>query len=359
VNAQGGSTASAPGQTSSQPKTGKSGFAYQPTGRMFVAHGEAGRTPPFDSGALVDLEPFELHPAAAVLSYGVSCFEGLKAFRQPDGRVALFRPERNAARLIRSAQALGLPEPPVELFLRACTEVTRTCIDEVPHSGQGSLYLRPILFGVEPILGVSAGRFARFHVFASPVGNYFAGHPEGIGRGLKLRVQEGARVPPGALGNAKCAANYAATLRARRAVHEAGDDEALYLDCVTHRDVEESASSNVFAVTKDGRLVTPALSGTILPGITRESLLAIAREDMKLVVEERTLPLAEVLESAAEFFLCGTAVVVGPVASIHHDGKVHKLPNMPGPVTLEIRRRLVEIQEGRAPDRRAWLHKVG
>jgi branched-chain amino acid aminotransferase len=354
VDAQAGSTVSTPGQAS---KT-KSGFAYQPTGRMFVAHGDLAKTPQFDAGGLVELESFELHPAAAVLSYGVSSFEGLKAFRQPDGAVALFRPDRNAARLRNSAEALGLPQPPAELFLRACEEVTRSCLDEVPPTGQGSLYLRPILFGIEPLLGVAAGKVARFHVFGSPVGNYCAGHPDGLGRGLKLRVQEGARVPPGALGNAKCAANYASTLKARRAVHEAGDDEALYLDCQTHRNVEESASSNVFAVLKNGRLVTPALSGTILPGITRDSILTIAREDMKLAVEERTITLAEVVDQAEEFFLCGTAVVVGPVASINDRGKLHKLPKAPGPVSLEIRRRLVEIQEGRVPDRRGWQRRV-
>jgi branched-chain amino acid aminotransferase len=354
VDAQAGSTVSTPGQSS---KT-KSGFAYQPTGRMFVANGDLSRDPAFDQGGLVELESFELHPAAAVLSYGVSCFEGLKAFRQPDGRIALFRPDRNAARLRSSAEALGLPQVPTELFLRGCDEVTRSCLDEVPPCGQGSLYLRPILFGIEPLLGVAAGRIARFHAFGSPVGNYFAGHPDGLGRGLKLRVQEGARVPPGALGNAKCAANYASTLRARRAVHEAGDDEALYLDCQTHRNVEESASANVFAVLKDGRLVTPPLSGTILPGITRDSLLTIGREEMKLVVEERAITLAEVVDAADEFFLCGTAVVVGPVASINDRGKVHKLPKAPGPVALELRRRLVEIQEGRVPDRRGWLRSV-
>jgi branched-chain amino acid aminotransferase len=359
VNGHLGSTISSAGQTSSPSKTVKSGFQYQPTGRMFVAHADLGRTPPFEPGGLVDLDAFELHPAAAVLSYGVSCFEGLKAFRQPNGAVALFRPDRNAQRLMNSAEALGLPPPPAELFLRACTEVTRSCLDEVPQLGQGSLYLRPILFGIEPLLGVAAGKLARFHAFASPVGNYFAGHPAGLTRGLKLRVQEGARVPPGGLGNAKCAANYAATLRARRAVHDAGDDEALYLDSQTHSFLEESASSNVFAVLKDGRLVTPALSSTILPGITRESLLTVAREDMGLVVEERPIRLTEVLDSAAEFFLCGTAVVVGPVASINHEGRVHRLPNAPGPVTLELRRRLVEIQEGRSPDRRGWLYPVG
>jgi branched-chain amino acid aminotransferase len=325
---------------------------------MFVANGELGRTPAFDQGSLVPLESFELHPAAAVLSYGVSCFEGLKAFRQPDGGVALFRPERNAARLRNSAEALGLPQPPVELFLRACEEVTRSSIDDVPAAGHGSLYLRPILFGTEPLLGVASGKLARFHVFASPVGNYFAGHPAGLGRGLKVRVQEGARVPPGALGNAKCAANYASTLRARRAVHEAGDDEALYLDCQQHRKLEECASANVFAVLKDGTLVTPALSGTILPGITRESIITIAREDVKMRVEERNISLAEVFDSAAEFFLCGTAVVIGPVASINDRGTVHKLPGAPGPVALDLRRRLVDIQEGRSPDKRGWMRRV-
>ena len=352
-----GAAVSSPGQA--KPQSTKPGFAYEPAGRLFVADGELGRTPVFEDGGLVDVGPFELHPAAAVLSYGVSCFEGLKAFRQPDGGVALFRPDRNAARLINSADALGLPAPPAELFLRACDEVTRSCLDEVPASGQGSLYLRPILFGTEPILGVAAGKFARFHVFGSPVGNYFAGHPDGLGRGLKLRVQEGARVPPGALGNAKCAANYASTLKARRAVHEAGDDEALYLDSQRHEDIEESASANAFVVLKDGRLVTPALSGTILPGITRDSLITIAREDVGLRVEERAITLAEVFDSAAEFFLCGTAVVVGPVASINQRGAVHKLPAVPGPVALDLRRRLVEIQEGRAPDPRGWLRRIG
>src|SRR4029079_7070126 len=129
-------------------------------------------------------------------------------------------------------------------------------------------------------------------------------------------------------------------------------------DCHLHQNVEESASANAFAVLKDGRLVTPALSGTILPGITRDSILTIAREDLKMAVEERVITLAEVLDSAAEFFLCGTAVVIGPVASINDRGTVHKLPSAPGPVALDLRRRLVEIQEGRAPDRRGWLKRV-
>ena len=136
----------------------------------------------------------------------------------------------------------------------------------MPPRGQGRSTCGPILFGIEPLLGVAAGKLARFHVFASPVGNYFAGHPAGLGRGLKLRVQEGARVPPGALGNAKCAANYASTLKARRAVHEAGDDEALYLDCQTHTNLEESASSNVFVVLKNGKPRDSRAFGTILPG---------------------------------------------------------------------------------------------
>ena len=156
-----GAAVSSSGQA--KPQSTKPGFAYEPAGRLFVADGELGRTPVFEDGGLVDVGPFELHPAAAVLSYGVSCFEGLKAFRQPDGGVALFRPDRNAARLVNSADALGLPAPPAELFLRACDEVTRSCLDEVPASGQGSLYLRPILFGTEP-----ASRRRRREVRAVP-----------------------------------------------------------------------------------------------------------------------------------------------------------------------------------------------
>ncbi len=334
------------------------GFTFQPSGRMFVAHGDAGRTPAFDEGALVDVASFLLHPAAAVLSYGVSCFEGLKAFRQPDESVALFRPDRNAERLRNSCEVLGLAAPTVEMFLRACREVTRSCLADVPPSVEGSLYLRPIAFGVEPILGVSAGRHCRFHVFASPVGNYFSNQPNETPRGLRVRVQEGARVPPGGLGNAKCSANYASTLRARRLVHEAGDDEALYLDARQHANIEESASSNVFAIMKNGTVVTPPLSGTILPGVTRDSIITVARDDMKLKVEERDLPLAEVLSNGSELFLCGTAVVVGPVASIFHDGSYRDLPRGGFPVSTEIRRRLQAIQLGAVKDTRGWVQKV-
>lgn len=335
-----------------------SGFTFAPTGKLFVANGKASGQPIYEEGRLEDMATFALHPAAAVLSYGVACFEGLKVFRQPDGAIAIFRPEKNAARLRLSADALSMPGVPDATFLRACDEVTRSCADSVPEPGHGSLYLRPLLFGTEPILGVSAGSEYRFHVFGSPVGNYFAGHDSGTVSGLRLRVQEGARVAPGGLGYAKCSANYASTLRARRAVAEAGDHEALYLDAQTHSFIEETAGSNVFAVMKDGRVVTPALSGTILSGVTRDSLIAIARDDLRLTVEERPLTLTEVLENADEFFVCGTAVVVGPVAKIHALNRYHDLPKPVGPVAMELRKRLIDIQEGRAADHRGWMHHV-
>ncbi|HYC76514.1 MAG TPA: branched-chain-amino-acid transaminase [Planctomycetota bacterium] len=334
------------------------GFSFAPVGKLFVAEGRAGASPVFNAGRMESVEAFPLQPAAAVLSYGVACFEGLKAFRHADGSVHLFRPHDNGDRLVASGEALGLPVPPRETFVRACVEVTRSCAHDVPEYQRGSLYLRPILFGTEPLLGVSSGAEARFHVFGSPVGNYFDGHPDGGASGLRLRIQPGARVPHGGMGAFKLSANYASTLKARREVAAAGDHEALYLDARRSELVEETAGSNVMCVMRDGTLVTPSLNGSILPGITRKSLLQIAREDMKLKVEERDLPIAEVLAQGDEFFVCGTAVVVGPVAQIHHAGRTHRLPKIPGPITMELRRRLVGLQEGRDKDARGWLLRV-
>jgi branched-chain amino acid aminotransferase len=336
------------------------GFTFSPAGKMFVAEGAAQRTPVFDAGRIESVENFGLHPAASVLSYGASCFEGLKAYRHPDGSVHLFRPDENGKRLRRSGEALGLPVPSVEMFVEACLAVVRGALAEVPEHGRGTLYLRPILFGTEPLLGVSAGSKSRFHVFGSPVGNYFDGHPDGGASGLRLRVRPGARVPYGGVGAFKFAANYASTLMARREVAAAGDHEALYLDSRGRGHVEETASSNVACVLKDGTLVTPSLEhGTILPGITRMSLLHLAK-DMGLKVEERDLDLKkDVFENGREFFVMGTAVVVGPVASIWYEGEARRLPDVPGKTTMELRRRLVDIQEGRAPDKFGWLVRVG
>lgn len=341
------------------------GFSFSPVGKLFVAEGRTGASPPFPGGRLEAVEDFALHPAAAVLSYGVACFEGLKVFRHADGSLWMFRPDENGKRLQRSGEALGLPVPSVEQFVAACRDVARSAAADVPEYRRGSLYLRPILFGTEPILGVAAGQTARFHVFGSPVGNYFDGHPDGGASGLRLRIQEGARVPYKGMGRYKLSANYASTLLARRSVAAAGDHEALYLDARGRGLVEETAGSNVMCVLKDGTLVTPALTDdTILPGVTRMSLLEVAREDLKLKVEERALPIEEVLSEAREFMVCGTAVVVGPVASIWYrrpnesDGRAYRLPQVPGEITLELRRRLTDLQEGRESDRRSRLVRV-
>jgi branched-chain amino acid aminotransferase len=341
------------------------GFSFSPVGSLYVSEGVAGRTPAFDTGRLVPIESFALHPAAAVLSYGVACFEGLKVFRHADGSLHLFRPKENALRLRRSGEALGLPVPSVEQCLQSFLDVAKSAAADAPEYQRGSLYLRPILFGTEPILGVAAGHTARYHAFASPVGNYFDGHPDGGASGLRLRVQEGARVPYKGAGCFKLSANYASTLFARRQVAAAGDHEALYLDARGKGHVEETAGSNVMCVLKNGTLVTPSLEhDTILPGVTRMSLLQLAREDLGLKVEERDLPIEEVLAEGREFMVCGTAVVVGPVASIWHrragetEGRAHRLPQVPGETTMRLKKRLVDIQEGREPDRRGWLVPV-
>lgn len=341
------------------------GFSFSPVGKLYIAEGRTGRSPEYLPGRLEAVENFALHPAAAVLSYGVACFEGLKVFRHADGSTWLFRADENGKRLQRSGEALGLPVPTVEMFLEACHAVAKSCQADVPEYQRGSLYLRPILFGTEPILGVAAGVDSRFHVFGSPVGNYFDGHPDGGASGLRLRIQEGARVPYKGMGRHKLSANYASTLFARRAVAAAGDHEALYLDARGLGNIEETAGSNVACVLKNGTLVTPSLANdTILPGVTRMSLLRIAKEDLGLKVEERDLPIEEVLSEGREFFVMGTAVVVGPVASLWYrrpsetDGKAYRLPQVPGEVTMQLRRRLVDLQEGRLADTRGWMTRV-
>ena len=306
------------------------------------------------------LEAFSVHPGSSVLHYGQEVFEGLKALRQVDGRVALFRPDRNARRFAGSARRLALPELGEQDFVDAVTALVRADEAWVPPYGRGwSLYLRPFLFASEVFLGVRAAERATFCVIASPAASYFA-----AGAAITLWVStEYSRAAPGGTGAAKCGGNYAGGLLAQRDAREHGCDQVLFLDAAEHRWVEEAGTMNLFVVTADGELVTPPL-GTILDGVTRESLLALATEhDLRPV--ERPLALEELQVGCAsgavtEVFAAGTAAALTPVAELRGDGfTVTVGDGHPGKRTLALRQHLLDIQTGRVPGPDGWVRLVG
>ncbi|MDP9101303.1 MAG: branched-chain amino acid aminotransferase [Actinomycetota bacterium] len=305
--------------------------------------------------------PVTVDPASVVLHYGQTVFEGLKAYRQPDGGVALFRPERNAARIDASCRRLALPELPRGMFVEACELLVRTDAAWVPEAEGSSLYLRPFMFADEVGLGVRPSDSARFLVIASPAGNYFSGPLRPVSLWLS---QEYVRAAPGGTGAAKCGGNYAASLVAQQEAIANGCDQVVFLDAVEHRWVEELGGMNLFFVQDDGTLVTPELTGTILEGITRDSLVTLAR-DLGHRVEERRVDVDEWRKGVAdgrivEVFACGTAAVVTPVGALRWpDGEAVAGAGEPGPVTMRLRQALLDIQYGRAADPHGWVHPVG
>ncbi len=306
----------------------------------------------------------EVEPSAKVLHYGQAIFEGLKAYHQPDGGVALFRPDRNAARLQRSAARMAMPALPQELFLTAVEALVRQDRDWVPTQPEQSLYLRPFMIATESGLGVQqpAGEYL-FCVIASPAGAYF---PRGVAPVKVWLSTEYSRAAPGGTGEAKCAGNYAASFLAQQQATQAGCDQVVWLDALHHRLVEEMGGMNLFFVYGSGahaRLVTPALTGTLLPGITRESLLQLGA-DLGYAVEEGSISVEQWREGCAsgqisEVFACGTAAVitpVGEVASSHGGWLVGD--GQPGPVTRQLREAVLALQYGSAADPHGWMHPV-
>ena len=303
--------------------------------------------------------PIALDPAASVLHYAQEIFEGLKAYRFETGEIALFRPEANAARFNASARRLAMPEIPEALFVEAVTQLVRADRDWFPTVEGGSLYLRPFMFASEAFLGVRPSKQYRFLVIASPAGNYFkSGAPA-----VSLWVSEYSRAAPGGTGAAKCGGNYAASLVPTAEAFARGHDQVLFLDAVERQWIEELGGMNLFFVFADGSLITPPLSGTILPGITRESLLALARDEGLAVREERySLDQWHAdADSGAlvETFACGTAAVVTPVGKVtSSDGEFVIGNGGPGQTTQKLRQRLVAIQRGEAPDPHGWVHRI-
>src|SRR5450759_1421197 len=294
--------------------------------------------------------PLSLDPSAAVLHYAQEIFEGMKAYRHADGSVWSFRPEANAARFARSARRLALPPLAEDAFVASVEALVRADVDWVPTGGETSLYLRPFMFASESFLGVRPAQEVTYVVIASPAGPYFAGGLKPVSIWLSTSYT---RAAPGGTGAAKAGGNYAASLAAQVEATANGCDQVAFLDAVEHRWVEELGGMNLFFVYRDGAIVTPALTGTILEGVTRSSIIELA-EDLDLKVDERRISIEEWRDGAAsgeitEVFACGTAAVVTPVGRLAwQEGEVligdHGVHGGVGSVTRSIREALLDVQ---------------
>ncbi|MET0270432.1 MAG: branched-chain amino acid aminotransferase [Sphingomonas sp.] len=304
--------------------------------------------------------PLSIDPACAVLHYAQEIFEGLKAYRIPGGEVVLFRPDANARRFNDSAARMAMPALPEKTFVAALEQLIRIDRDWIPE-GEGSLYLRPFMFGSETFLGVKPSAEYKFIVIASSVGAYFKGGRPGITVWVSDHYS---RAAPGGTGAAKCGGNYASSLVAQKEAIGHGCDQVVFLDATERRWVEELGGMNTFFVMDDGSLVTPPLTGTILPGITRDSLLTLAR-DQGLTVREEPYAMDQWQADARsgslrEAFACGTAAVITPIVEVK--GQAHNFVignGGPGIETMRLRDALTAIQRGAAPDPHGWVRVVG
>ncbi|RNF97657.1 branched-chain amino acid aminotransferase [Streptomyces botrytidirepellens] len=334
------------------------GFGRHFTDHMVTIKWTEGRG--WHEAQLVPYAPLSLDPANMTLHYAQTIFEGLKAYRQPDGTVATFRPEQNAERFQASARRMAMPELPVDLFLAACDALVTQDRAWVPGSGEASLYLRPFMIASEVGLGVRPANEYLFVVIASPAGAYF---PRGVHPVSVWLSEEYVRAAPGGTGTAKAGGNYAASLVAQAQAAEQGCDQVVWLDAIERRWIEEMGGMNLYFVYGN-RIVTPELSGSLLPGITRASLLRIA-EDLGYEVAEGRISVDDWREgnedgSLTEVFACGTAAVITPVGSVKSARASWTVADgQPGEVTTKLRKALLDIQTGAAPDPHGWLHRVG
>ena len=319
---------------------------------------EAGGTG-WQDGVVGPRQPIMLDPAASVLHYAQEIFEGLKAYRQPDGGIALFRPEENARRFNRSADRLAMPNLPEELFIAAIRQLLAVDKDWFPTVEGGSLYLRPFMIATEAFLGVRPAKQYKFMVIASPAGNYFKSGAKAV----SIWISDYTRAAPGGTGAAKCGGNYAASLVPTGQAFALGHDQVLFLDAAEHKWVEELGGMNLFFVFDDGRVVTPPLTGTILPGITRNSLITLLREE-GLTVAEEPYSIDQWREDAAtgrlvEVMACGTAAVVTAVGKVAGpDGEFTIGAGGIGQTTAKLREKLVGIQKGTVADTHGWVMRV-
>ncbi|OYO00422.1 branched-chain amino acid aminotransferase [Enemella evansiae] len=340
------------------------GFGSRFTDHMAVATWT--RNDGWHDSAIVPYGPLTLDPAAAVLHYAQEIFEGLKAYRHADGSIWLFRPEQNAERMQRSARRLGLPELPTEDFIGSIEALVRADRDWVPdpEGGESSLYLRPFMFASEAFLGVRAAEHVTYACIASPAGAYFSSGVAPVAIWITTKYS---RAGAGGTGAAKCGGNYASSLVAQQEAAEHGCAQVLFADAGGHEFVEELGGMNVYFVNAQGELVTPELSGSILEGVTRDSILALAK-DQGLTPVERQVKLSELLEGIRsgdirEVFACGTAAVITPISEFKDEqGEVYRVqndsPDGVGEHTAALRKELLDIQYGRAEDRYGWMYKV-
>ena len=310
----------------------------------------------WDEGVLTSDPNITLNECACVLQYAQTCFEGLKAYTTEDGHIVTFRPDLNGERMENSAKGLEMPPFPKERFVDAITKVVEANAAFVPPYGSGAtLYIRPYMFGYDSIIGVKPANIYQFRVFCTPVGPYFKGGAKPI----TIRVSDFDRAAPHGTGHIKAGLNYAMSLHAIVDAHKNGFDENIYLDPQTRTKIEETGGANVIFITKDGKLVTPK-SNSILPSITRRSILQVARDYLGMETEEREVYLDEV-KDFAECGLCGTAAVISPVGKIVDHGKEICFPagmEKMGPVTQKLYETLTGIQMGHIKAPEGWIHVI-
>ena len=329
------------------------GFGYVQTDKRFVANYKDGA---WDEGTLTEDPNVVLNECAGVLQYAQTVFEGMKAYRTEDGRVVCFRPDLNASRMADSARRLEMPPFPEDRFVQAIVDTVKANIDYVPPYGSGAtLYIRPYMFGSNPVIGVKPADEYQFRILTTPVGPYFKGGAKPI----TIKVSDFDRAAPHGTGHIKACLNYAMSLHAIVTAHKEGFDENMYLDAATRTKVEETGGANFIFVTKDGKVVTPK-SNSILPSITRRSLMVVAKDILGLEAEEREVYFDEV-KDFAECGLCGTAAVISPVGKINDHGKEICFPSgmeKMGPVIQKLYDTLTGIQMGRIEGPEGWLKVI-
>lgn len=329
------------------------GFGYMPTGERFVSNYKDGN---WDEGTMTTDATVTISECAGVLQYAQTCFEGMKAYTTCDGRIVVFRPDLNAQRMEDSCKRLEMPVYPQDKFVEAVCKVVKANSDFVPPYGTGAtLYLRPYMFGSSAVIGVKPAQEYQFRIFATPVGPYFKGGAKPI----TIKVSDFDRAAPHGTGNVKAGLNYAMSLHAIVTAHNEGFDENMYLDPCTRTKVEETGGANFLFITKDGKVVTPK-SDSILPSITRRSLMYVAEHYLGLEVEQREVYFDE-LKDFAECGLCGTAAVISPVGKIYDHGNEICFPSgmdEMGPVTKKLYDTLTGIQMGKIEAPEGWIVEI-
>ena len=328
-------------------------FGYIKTDRRFVANYKDGA---WDSGKLIKDDKVKISECACVLQYAQTCFEGLKAYTTKDGRIVTFRPDLNAERMESSCKRLEMPVFPKERFVKAVIDTIKANLNWVPPFGSGAtLYVRPYMFGSNAVIGVKPADEYQFRILVTPVGPYFKG---GV-KPITVRISDIDRAAPHGTGDIKAGLNYAMSLYNIVDAHKNGFAENMYTDPATHTYIEETGGANILFVTKDGKLVTPK-SGSILPSITRRSLVQVAKDYLHIEVEERQINKNE-LSDFVECGLCGTAAVISPIGKINDHGKEILLPSgmeEMGPVLSKLRETLTGIQMGEIEAPEGWIYEI-